>query len=298
MKILITGSKGFIGSHFLNLLGGTCEVFGCDVVNDYVSPNYFQIDATNADFKEIFLTHQFDACINCAGAASVPDSFLNPHKDFNLNTFLVVKLLDAIRLYNPDCKFINFSSAAVYGNPKHLPVKEDSVLNPLSPYGLHKKLSEEILNQYSTLFKIKTCSVRPFSVYGPGLKKQLFWDLHQKALLSSTLEMWGTGDESRDFIYVDDVVKAVLHILNKADFKGECINIASGIETTISSAVTVFRSLYFKDFKVSFGGQRREGDPINWVADVSVLKSYGFESTISLNEGLTNFIKWLKTEKF
>ena len=181
MNILVIGSKGFIGSHMLQYFKEKEHmVFGCDVVVDYTQENYFLIDAVNANFKEIFDSNTFDVCINCSGAASVPDSIIHPMRDFELNVNNVFKLLDAIRKQQPSCKFINLSSAAVYGNPAVLPVKEDAALLPVSPYGLHKQMAESVLREFYTQFNISTLSLRIFSVYGPGLQKQLFWDLYRK----------------------------------------------------------------------------------------------------------------------
>jgi UDP-glucose 4-epimerase len=103
VKLLIIGSKGFIGSHCATILSIENEVYGCDVVNDYINKNYYQVDATNADYKAIFKDRDFDICINCSGAASVPDSFKNPLKDFSLNTFNVIKILEAIKEFQPSC---------------------------------------------------------------------------------------------------------------------------------------------------------------------------------------------------
>lgn len=296
MKILVIGSKGFIGSHCVSIMSRIHEVWGCDVVNDYVDSYYFQIDATNADFKDIFSSHVFDVCINCAGAASVPDSFVSPLKDMSLNALMVMKILDAIRIHCPTCKYINLSSAAVYGNPVELPVKEDMNLAPLSPYGLHKKMSEEIVLAYSRFYQIKTCSLRLFSVFGLGLRKQLFWDFHSKIQKSDHIELWGTGMESRDFIYVEDVVHAISCVISNGRFEGESINVANGIESTIAKAIELFKAYYFKEFSYSFGGQQRMGDPINWRADISLLTSMGYKSEISLETGLKKYIEWLKRE--
>ena len=110
-KILIIGSKGFIGSHLHQYLVNKqkAEIWGCDVVNDYTAKNYFVIDAGNSNFDEIFQEQPFGFCINCSGSASVPDSLLHPTRDFNLNTVNVFKLLEAIRKYAPGCKFLNIS---------------------------------------------------------------------------------------------------------------------------------------------------------------------------------------------
>lgn len=294
MKILIIGSKGFIGSSCVRIFSSQHEIYGCDVVTDYVSTNYLQVNATNADFKDIFKQHRFNACINCSGAASVPDSFKYPVRDFALNTFNVVKILEAIKELQPDCKFINLSSAAVYGNPKTLPITEDVPLSPLSPYGWHKKQAEELVTEYARFFGLKTCSLRLFSVYGPGLRKQLFWDLHVKIMQASEIELWGTGNESRDFIYIDDVVKAMEFTLEKADFKGECINVADGEETSVNYIAKLFQQNHYKQFSFVFGGQQSPGYPINWCADISKIKAFGFQPKTTLTQGLENYISWVK----
>jgi UDP-glucose 4-epimerase len=297
VKLLIIGSKGFIGSHCTSVLSSENEVYGCDVVNDYVNDNYYQVDATNADYKDIFRDKEFDVCINCSGAASVPDSFKNPLKDFSLNTFNVIKILEAIKELQPSCKFINLSSAAVYGNPEKLPITEDTPLLPLSPYGVHKKYAEEIVAEYARFFNLNTCSLRLFSVYGPGLCKQLFWDLHTKIMHADHIELWGTGDESRDFIYSSDLVNAINCVIKKGEFKGESINVSDGIETTIKSVAELFQKEHFKSFTFLFDGRQSPGYPVNWRAGIDKLKAMGYQPMVSLQQGLQKYIKWLRDEK-
>ena len=154
MKILIIGSKGFIGSHAYRYFKEKhSETYSADVAVDYSDKNYFTIDSSNSDFNEIFEKISFDFCINCSGAASVPDSLVHTTRDFTLNTFNVFKILEAIKKHAPNCKFINLSSAAVYGNPKKLPITETDEISPISPYGFHKKMAEEILTEYNTFSK-------------------------------------------------------------------------------------------------------------------------------------------------
>ena len=297
MKILIIGSKGFIGSHCVSYFLKEHEVWQCDVVVDYNTPNYFVIDATNANFEEVFISQQYDVCVNCSGAASVPDSIKNPQRDFELNTHNVFKQLDALRKYNPNCKYINLSSAAVYGNPEQLPIKENQSLLPVSPYGRHKKMAEEICKEFYDLFGIKTCSLRIFSAYGEGLKKQLFWDLNQKLIKDQSINLYGTGNESRDFIYISDLVKVIDIIMNRSKFKGDCINVANGKELMIKDVVQTFYTLIDSKINFNFGGQQREGDPINWVADISELTKMGYKQKTDIELGLSNFIKWLKEKE-
>ena len=298
MKLLIVGSKGFIGSHAEDHFKKKGhEIWGCDVIIDYTSEKYILIDATNADFCTLFQEHYFDVCINCSGAASVPDSLNYPLRDYYLNTVNVYKLLDSIRQYQPKCKFINLSSAAVYGNPSILPVIEKSDLHPLSPYGWHKLYAEQICSEFNRFYDIQVCSLRIFSAYGDGLKKQLFWDLYKKAQMETTFQLYGSGDESRDFIHVSDIVRAIDLIITNDEFNGNFINVANGVEIFIKDVVKIFYSLFDKKIPYSFSEQERKGDPNNWVADISQLRNMGYEPKIKLLDGLTKYYKWiLKTE--
>ena len=296
MKILIIGSRGFIGFHAMEYFKKqNFAVLGCDVVTDYVSKDYFQIDATNSDFHSLFEKHQFDACINCSGAASVALSIEFPLKDFNLNTLNVFKILEAIRTYQPSCKFINLSSAAVYGNPTQLPINENVALKPLSPYGIHKLQAEQIVKEFYDFYQIQTCSLRIFSAYGNGLRKQLFWDMYQKFLNADSIALYGTGKESRDFIHVDDIVRAFHLVLDNGKFNGEATNIANGEEFTIEYVSEIFRRNFEGQKTITFNNQVKQGDPLNWRADISLLKSLGYQQTVSLEAGIQSYIYWVNS---
>lgn len=293
MKILVIGSKGFIGQHTLDhfrKLG--YDTIGCDVVTDYDDSNYFQIDATNSDYHFIFENHEINVCVNCSGAASVPLSLQFPLKDFSLNTLNVFKILEAIRTNQPQCKFINLSSAAVYGNPISLPIKENFEPKPLSPYGIHKLQAEQICTEFNSYYDIKTCSVRIFSAYGNGLKKQLFWDMYKKFSANDSIELYGTGNESRDFIHVDDIVNALDLVIKNASFSGEVINLANGEEFTIKFVADLFRKHLDQSKEIRFNNMGKPGDPLNWRADISILKTFGYAPKVSLESGIKNYIDW------
>jgi len=295
MKILIIGSKGFIGSHVLYYFRhNNYEVTGSDVVTDYQEKEYIQIDATNSNFHSIFEYHQPDICINCSGAASVPQSIDNPSRDYFLNTVNVFKILDAIRQYQPKCKFLNISSAAVYGNPESLPIQENAILKPISPYGIHKMQAEQICKEFFNYYNIPTCSVRIFSAYGNGLKKQLFWDMYHKFLNRGNIELFGTGKETRDFIHVEDISRAIHCVITNSTFTSEVINIANGKEFTIEYVAETFRNLLQSGKKIKFNNIVRPGDPLNWKADISILKSMGYQPTIDLETGIAQYIQWTK----
>ncbi|KAF0129285.1 MAG: dTDP-glucose 4 6-dehydratase [Bacteroidetes bacterium] len=293
MKIIIIGSKGFIGQHALSYFRTKGnEVWGCDVNVDYTDPNYFLVDTTNSNFHSIFEQQQFDVCINCSGAASVPDSFNNPARDFALNVHNVVNLLDAIRKYRSNCKFINLSSAAVYGNPLALPITEQMVAAPVSPYGFHKLMAENVCDEYHRYFNLQTISFRVFSAYGPGLKKQLFWDIYQKLKLSNSVELWGTGNESRDFIYVSDIIRIVEIYIKKGEFNGKAINIGNGEQITIDEAAKTIISTTQWNGELKFNNQVRQGDPLNWEANICKIKDLGYKQQVDLKEGLKRYIEW------
>ena len=294
MKILIIGSKGFIGSHcadYFKSMGAA--VYQADV-NESMDVNSYTIERHNSDFSLPFQEHQFDVCINASGSAHVGFSFENPSKDFELNVINVQKILVAIRDYNRDCKFINFSSAAVYGNPQFLPISENSACKPLSPYGFHKLQSELLLTEYHKFFGLNTCSLRVFSAYGPRLKKQLFWDLYQKSLHNKEISLYGTGNETRDFIYIDDLIQIIDLVIQSSTFQGSIYNVATNIETTVAEAAQVFINAFSPEKKVVFNGEVKIGDPNNWLADMDMLQKKGFKPQFNLHLGLKKYAAWLK----
>lgn len=294
MKILVIGSKGFIGSHCVDYFSKGNEVWGCDVVFDYNSPNYISIDAVDSDFLGIFEQRKYDVCINCSGAANVPFSLEKPFNDFKLNALNVFKLLEAIRKHAPNCKFITMSSAAVYGNPESLPIDETQKRMPVSPYGYHKAMAELACEEYSRFWSIQTCCLRIFSAYGPRLKKQLFWDLYHKIREQNEPTLWGTGRESRDFIYISDIVKIIELAISHSKFDGEVVNVANGKQITIAEVAETVRRVIGTEKMILFNGAERKGDPINWEANIDTLKSWGYKPCVNLEEGVKQYISWVK----
>lgn len=294
MRILVIGSKGFIGSHCVDYFSRKHEVWGCDVVLDYNMPNYISIDAVDSDFLGIFEQRQYDVCINCSGAANVPFSLEKPFNDFKLNTLNVIKLLEAIRKHAPQCKFITMSSAAVYGNPEKLPIVEEQKKNPVSPYGYHKVMAELICEEYSKYWNIQTCCLRIFSAYGPRLKKQLFWDLYHKIKEQDEPTLWGTGKESRDFIYISDIVRIIDLAISHSKLNGEVVNVANGKQITIAEVAETVRKMIGTSKEIKFNRAERKGDPINWEADIEIIESWGYRPSVELEEGVKEYISWVK----
>ena len=298
MNILILGSEGFIGAHLVDsFLKQGANVNGCDLYeSSFGNYHYIKVSRLSPEWDEIFSSNSYDVCINAAGSGNVSYSMTHPLSDFESNTLDVIRVLNALRRYNRTCKYLHISSAAVYGNPRQLPVKETDNCQPLSPYGWHKWMSEMVCKEYHHLYAISCCIIRPFSVYGPGLRKQLFWDLYQKAMSASEVKLFGTGNESRDFIYIDDLMQVIDIILRKAPMQAEWYNVATGTETLIRQAASLFLQHFPTPPKLIFNGQAKPGDPLNWKADISNITALGFQQQISLEKGLELTFQWINNQ--
>jgi dTDP-glucose 4,6-dehydratase/UDP-glucose 4-epimerase len=281
-RILIFGDRGYLGSSILRKLNHSTGI-GINSIEDL----------------SYSILNNVDIIVNCAGASNVSESIVNPEIDFTKNTLLVFQLLEKIRQSgNINLRFINFSSAAVYGNPQLLPINENSITKPISPYGYHKRMAEDICREYSRCFGMKTISLRIFSVYGIGQRKMLMWDLNQKILNSEgEIILFGTGDESRDFIHIDDVIQQLILAFNHAEFQGEAINVANGTEVRVKEIVELYRKLHSSSFDYTFNEKNRPGDPLNWCADISKMKEWGYNQTVSIHDGVEGYIKWALSNK-
>jgi UDP-glucose 4-epimerase len=299
LTILILGSQGYIGSNLTDFfLAKGDTVYGCDIIS-YTNNRYKyqKISILSSDFDTLFSNQQFDVCINAAGSGSVYHSIINPMNDFEANTMSVAKVLDTIRKYQPHCKYLHISSAAVYGNPKKLPIKESDPLSPLSPYGYNKLMSEQLCKEYHQLYNLPITIIRPFSVYGNGLQKQLLWDICTKLKNADTIKLYGTGNESRDFIHITELVALINNIIEKSSFTCDTFNAATGIETTIKKIATFFENHFGGYKKITFSGEAKEGDPINWRADITALLAIGFAPTVNIELAIAEYIQWFASLK-
>lgn len=297
MKALVIGCEGFIGRYALAAFQHQgWEVAGCDIVYSSRSDTYkyHRVDAFSMDYHEVFSDFQPDVCLNASGSASVAFSFEQPTLDFNSNVVAVQRQLEAIRKVKPDCHYLHLSSAAVYGNPVELPIKEATKGSPMSPYGFHKQVSETLITEYARLFKLRATIFRIFSAYGKELRKQLFWDVYQKLKVNPEyLELSGTGQETRDFIHVRDVCEAICLIAKHEPSGAGILNVANGKAVTIQEVVSIFLSYYSPQTRLQFNGQQRKGDPLYWQAEINKLTSTGYRPSVSIQEGLSEVAQWL-----
>ena len=294
-SILIIGANGFIGNHLTNALSHDNHVYRCDITEGFSQHNYFRVDALNPDYYKIFKNNTFDYCINCSGAANVAESLTDPQHDFDLNVRNVMLILTAIRRCNLNCKLINISSAAVYGNPNILPVQTSALPTPISPYGYHKWMSEILIEEFAKLLGVKACSLRIFSAYGNGQRKMLLWDLFQKINnKQQDIQLFGTGMESRDYIHIHDIVQQIKLVMQYGSFIGEVHNIANGKEVFIKDIAALFEEYMQLDQKIKFTGAVRQGDPLNWRADITQILEWGYEQSVSIESGVKMYIEWFK----
>lgn len=290
IRVLVTGATGFIGNKIYNLFKDRgFTVYGCDLCE---RGEIFALDMINeVALTEVLNKIKPQIIIHCAGSADVGLSVKNPEKDFIGNAKLTHNLLFSLhKLNKTNLRLVFLSSAGVYGNPFRLPITEDMPLHPMSPYALHKTMCEDICRYFKFNYAMDIKVARIFSAYGAGLKKQIFWDMHNKAINTGRLDMFGTGNESRDYIHVQDVIQAIFLIATQ-ESKDFIFNVANGEEVTIRRATETF-ARFTGITNISFNGVEREGDPLNWRADISKLKALGYKKSISFEDGIRDYIEW------
>ena len=304
-KMVITGANGFLGRNAKEYFEKRYEITGIDLAENYNGEktqyhniSYYQCNMSqdSAEMATIFTSVQPDVIIHCAGSANVGASVINPMADLDGNLHSLYQLLLALKAFEKRPKIIFLSSAGVYGNPKSLPIHEYDELTPMSPYGLHKRMGEELCEYYNRIYDYKIRTIRIFSAYGNGLRKQLLWDIFQKYQNTGRIELFGTGNETRDFIHVSDIMKAMELIL---DYEGDeqIFNVANGEEVSIRKLAEIYAEcLGVSKNIVSFNGKTKEGDPKNWRADISLLKKLGYEKSMELEKGIAAYVKWAMCE--
>jgi UDP-glucose 4-epimerase len=299
-SVLITGVSGFLGGYIADeFLSQGYLVTGVDRLGKRVVTNsrvtrHETMAIPSAEFNSLLNESPPDVLINAAGCASVGLSIANPALDYYSNTVMVFELLEAIRSQAPSCRFITLSSAAVYGNAGVLPINESQICEPMSPYGFHKLQSEILCNEYTKIYGIRTAIARIFSAYGPGLRRQVIWDIYRKSISDEPFQLMGTGNESRDFIHSKDVAIAIRILAERAEFRGEAYNLASGKEVSIRQIANLLLTCLGQGPNARFNGNQDQGNPSNWRADISRLQSLGFVSAIPLEEGVQGFLTWCR----
>jgi UDP-glucose 4-epimerase len=243
------------------------------------------------------LKEKFECIVHCAGNGSVGYSMTNPLQDFNKTVQSTADLLEYVRLTGCEPLIVYPSSAGVYGAKPDAPIKETDELNPISPYGVHKRVAEELLAMYSRTYGVRVAIIRFFSIYGPGLTKQLLWDASEKlrsARVDSPAMFWGTGEETRDWIFSEDAADLVV-AASKVQAAHTVINGAGGIRMTVRDTLSMLRKALKSDAAIGFNNQVREGDPRFYHADVSRSAALGWSPKYSLSDGIDRYVSWLSS---
>lgn len=300
--ILVTGIAGFLGRYVArHFYQQGWSVIGIDNSPPENAPlgylsSYYRLKLPDPSLSQYLQQHTPQICVHCAGRASVGLSVTDPVADYYANTALTLEILNALRLDVPNCKFIFLSSAAVYGNPRSLPVSEDQMPSPVSPYGFHKWQGEQLCREFNKIYGLPTASVRIFSAYGPGLRRQVVWDICQKAIAQKTLTLQGTGKESRDFIHALDIAKAIDIVATCAPMQGEFYNLGTGREVTITDLAAMVLDALGCDWNPAFDGIVPVATPLNWQADITKLNFLGFNPSVPLEQGIKTFANWCRAE--
>lgn len=236
---------------------------------------------------------RFDYIYYLAAVSSVADSVERPLETHEVNQESVVDTLEYIRSNHlPIKRFLFTSSAAVYGNLPDFPKREDSHVQPLTPYAIDKYASERFTIDYGNLYGLPTTAVRFFNVYGPRQNP----DSPYSGVLSiitkcmkegKPFTLYGDGSQTRDFVYVDDVVSALITI-SKQDGKPRVYNVANGDETPLIDVIHTYEEISGKQIAINYK-ESRNGDINKSRADITRLNSIGFSPKWSLKEGLKNY---------
>jgi UDP-glucose 4-epimerase len=303
----VTGGAGFIGSHVVERL--VADGAQVTVVDDLATGRADHLDRVRADIEidqrplgalldapHRLLEH--DVVFHLAANAYIPPSVEDPAFDFALNLQTTFRLLEVLRQSDRRPRLVYTSSAAVYGDPERLPIKESDPTVPISPYGVGKLAAERYVAVYSRLYGIEASSVRLFSVYGPRQRKQVVYDLIDRlAREPARLEVIGDGSQERDFAFVEDVAAAIVLVGRSAPARGEAYNVASGTSHSIAQLVTMICDAMELQPEIEYTGSVRPGDAQRWTVDTSALRALGHRPATSLRDGVQATWDWYRGER-
>ncbi len=330
MKVLITGTAGFIGSHLaLRLLERGDEVVGIDNLNDYYDvrlkqarldrlsghPGFTDCRANLGDrraIEEIFARHRPQRVVNLAAQAGVRYSLINPRAYVDSNLVGFVNILEGCRHH--DCEHLVYaSSSSVYGANTHMPFSvHDNVDHPVSLYAASKKANELMAHTYSHLFDLPTTGLRFFTVYGPwGRPDMALFIFTRKILAGEPIDVYNHGHCRRDFTYIDDIVEGVVRTLDRIpegspDWTGERPDPSSSRAPyriyNIGNNQPVELLRFIEIIEQALGRKAEKnllplqpGDVPATYADVDdLMADVGFRPATSIEDGIGRFIEWYK----
>lgn len=308
MKCLVTGGAGFIGSHIVErLLQQQHDVLCLDNFDPYYDPqikehniSLFQgnerFTLIHGDVLDKKLLHDtmsgVDVIFHEAAQAGVPISTENPLKSHEVNATGTLNLLESAVKADIE-RFIFASSSSVYGTVKYLPFDEDHPTYPVSPYGVSKLMAEHYCRVFSELYGLPSVALRYFTVYGPRMRPDLAITIFtRQALKNEPLTIFGTGDKTRDFTYIDDIVDA--NVLSLAKGRG-VYNIGGGHRVSIRDLAEKIIEITGSASIIQYRDSKK-GDAEHTYANTSkAQRELGWKPKTSLDQGLTRYIEWAST---
>jgi UDP-glucuronate 4-epimerase len=310
MRALVTGVAGFVGSNLARqLLREGHEVVGIDVLTDYYEVsikrgNLASIPATGFTFHEADLNTtdlgallaDVDWVFHQAGQPGVRMSW---GQDFAIyvrqNIEATQRLLEAAKDAPRLKRLVYASSSSVYGNAERYPTSEEDRPQPVSPYGVTKLAAEHLCSLYASNFGVPTVSLRYFTVYGPGQRTDMaFTRFVRAAVLDDLITIYGTGEQIRDFTFVDDVVAANIAAANEPVPPGTVLNVAGGSNVSVLDTLAILSEANGAPLRVEHT-ETVKGDVFRTGGDTTKITALlGWKPTVSIEEGLARHLAWAR----
>ena len=309
MRLLITGAAGFIGSRLAEtLLAQGHQVTGIDNFLDYyprwmkeknlegvrTKPGFEFIEADLLETDLVSLIKRLEGVVHLAAQAGVRASWGENFRTYSDNNVLATqRLLEACRGEGIK-KFIYASSSSLYGDTDDLPMREESILRPVSPYGVSKAAGEYLAYLYYRNFGLPTVALRFFTVYGPRQRPDMAFHRFFKAgMEGKPLVVWGDGEQSRDFTFIDDIVQGCGRAL-EAGRDGAVYNIGGGTRRTLNEILEAMRRITGKPLGVNYQPVQK-GDVRHTGASLEkIKKELGYQPQVSMMEGLEREWEWVR----
>ncbi|MBC2748651.1 MAG: SDR family NAD(P)-dependent oxidoreductase [ANME-2 cluster archaeon] len=308
-KIVVTGGAGFIGSHIAEKLAKDGhEIVIVDNLDDYYSidlkkrnieivlesgdASFINADVTDLKSMNEIIDSTVDYVYHEAAQAGVRISVEDPFKPNNVNVVGTLNVLKA-SLDAGVKKVINASSSSVYGKVKYLPFDEQHPTQPVSPYGVSKLAAEHYCRVFYEVYGLPTTSLRYFTVYGPRMRPDLaIFIFTQKMLNNKPITIFGDGEKTRDFTYIDDIVEANKRALNNKATDGKALNIGSGNRISVNDLVENLSAIIGAEYEIKYT-ESQKGDAENTLADVNLVKELiGYEPDFDISNGLEKIVEW------
>lgn len=292
MKVLVTGSKGFVGRNLVVYLRNRgFEVFGLDISNEWLSLDITDFDALSKSLSNLDL----DAVIHLAAIANIPESIKDPYKCFKVNVYGTLNILEIAYRKNVE-RFIYASSANVYGLPLKLPVDEDTPFNPRTPYDYSKVAAEMMVESYWKTRKLPTVIFRSWKLFGEyDVPTTAIPSFIRACLKNEPIKLYNGGRDTTDPTYVENYCIAVELALTKEEAVGEKFNIGTGNEVSIQQIAELVKKLTNSNSEILPLPPRTEAErePMRSYPSIEKIKNtLGYRPRISLEEGLKRTIDY------